>query len=246
MDGEVERRVRHGEVWLSASATGTSPDRLRALAHEALAQGSPAVHWEASEDDDEAAVDALAARAGLDRRRDILHLRRALPLEPDLVAATTPVPLRPLRPGSPDEAAWVRCNNRSFVDHPDQGRETLASLATTMAEPWFDPAGLLLADGTPPVDAGGGLDGFCWTKVHPAEGGEPARGEIYVIGIDPSASGRGLGRSLTVAGLQRLSGLGLGEALLYVESDNAPARRLYDALGFSLHAVRRVRSRAAA
>ena len=241
-------RTRHHERWLAtprsdgtAAASDARIALLGPLVARAAAEGVAAVHWET--DDDAIATDAVAGALGLDERRDVLQLRRPLPLEADLVAATTPVAVRPLRPGTADEQAWVRCNNRSFAGHPDQGAETVATLHAAMAEPWFDASGFLLADGDPGVDAGGGLDGFCWTKVHPAAGQEPARGEIYVIGIDPDAAGRSLGRSLTVAGLAHLAGTGLTGALLYVDADNAPARHLYDRLGFTLHRTRRIRSR---
>lgn len=241
-------RERNGEVW--ATTAPVAPDdeadlaaALARAADAALADAAAAFHWEA--DDPEATVDRVAAAAGLPGRRAVLQLRRPLPLEPEVVAATRPVAVRPLRPGTADEEAWVRCNNRAFAGHPDQGRESVATLHAAMRAPWFDAAGFLLADGDPPVDAGGDLDGFCWTKVHPAGGGEPERGEIYVIGIDPGAGGRGLGRSLTVAGLSHMADRGLGLALLYVDAGNAPARRLYDALGFGLHATRWVRSRVA-
>ncbi|MGI8938679.1 MAG: mycothiol synthase [Iamia sp.] len=244
-------RTRHGERWLAtepladeAAADGpevaTLVSLLEPLVERAREDGAQVVHWET--DDPEGVVDAVARALGLTRRRDILHLRRPLPLETDLVTATPQLVLRPFRPGSVDEAAWVRCNNRAFVDHPDQGHETVRSLRATMAEPWFDPAGLLLVDGEPGVDDGGHLDGFCWTRVHPAAGGEVARGEIYVIGIDPGATGRSLGRTLTVAGLDHLAQQDVPVAMLYVESDNEPARRLYDRLAFTLHHTRRVRS----
>ncbi len=254
-DGSVlaaRARTRHRERWLATPPLppDVAPDGpavaartalLAALVARAEADGATEVHWET--DDAEAPVDAIAAAVGLPVRRDVLQMRRPLPLEPDLVAAAPVVALRPLRPGTADEAAWVRCNNRSFADHPDQGQETVASLRASMAEPWFEAAGLLLADGSPPVDEGGDLDGFCWTRVHPATDEDPALGEIYVIGIDPSAGGRALGTSLTVAGLVHLAGRGTPVGLLYVEADNAPARRLYDRLGFTVHGTRRVRSR---
>ena len=44
---------------------------------------------------------------------------------------------------------------------------------------------------------------------------------------------RGLGRLLTLTGLHHLAGLGLGEVLLYVESDNTPAIATYSGLGFT-------------
>lgn len=246
-------RTRNDERWLETSPVPPHDPTtegsglpalvalLGALAERARSDGCTAVHWES--DDPPAPVDAIAAAVGLDRHRDILQLRRPLPLEPDLVADTPMARLRPLRSGTADEEAWVRVNNRSFATHPDQGRESVASLRATMAEPWFDPGGLLLAESEPGVDAGGDLDGFCWTRVHPAVGGETALGEIYVIGIDPRAGGRGLGRTLTVAGLIHLAGVGLGAAMLFVDADNAPARRLYRRLGFATHHTRRVRSR---
>ena len=83
-----------------------------------------------------------------------------------------------------------------------------------MAEPWFDPAGLLVA-----AD-GDRLLGFHWTKQH-----SPTLGEVYVVAIDPAAQGQGLGKLLTLAGLHHLAGKGVAEVLLYVESDNAPADR---------------------
>lgn len=244
-------RWRHDEAWLAttplpADAEPSGPparalaDLLLAVADAALAEGAVAVHWET--DEPEALVDPVAAAAGLDARRDILLLRRSLPLATDDVRATRPVPVRPLRPGTADEEAWVRCNNRAFAAHPDQGRETVASLRAVLLEPWFDPAGFLLAEGTPGVDAGGDLDGYCWTKVHPATASEPETGEIYVIGVDPSTGGRGLGRSLVVAGLAHLAGRGITQAMLYVDADNVAARRLYDRLGFTPAHTRRVRS----
>ena len=69
-----------------------------------------------------------------------------------------------------------------------------ANLAERMAEPWFDPAGLLVAD------AGDGLLAFHWTKQHSAE-----LGEVYVVAVDPAAQGRGLGKAVTAAGLAHLA-----------------------------------------
>ena len=129
------------------------------------------------------------------------------------------------RPGS-DEHAWLAVNARAFADHPEQGRWTMDDLRARMAEPWFDPAGFLLA-----VDAADGrLLGFHWTKVHRHD---PPFGEVYVVGVDPDAQGGGLGTALTLAGLHHLHRSGLSRVILYVESDNLPAMAVYTHLGFT-------------
>jgi mycothiol synthase len=143
--------------------------------------------------------------------------------------AAHPLPPLDLPPGvtirswrDTDAAAVVAVNGAAFAHHPEQGAMDEDNLARRMAEPWFDPAGLLIAE-----DESGVL-GFHWTKQHDAQ-----HGEVYVVGVAPAAQGRGLGRQLTLAGLHHLAGLGVDEVLLYVESDNAPAVAVYSRLGFA-------------
>jgi len=54
-----------------------------------------------------------------------------------------------------------------------------------------------------------------------------------VVGVDPGEQGSGLGRALTLAGLGYLRDRGLAQAMLYVDEDNVPAIRMYQALGFT-------------
>lgn len=166
----------------------------------------------------------LAERAGLDRRRELLQLRR--PLRDPVLPRPLPdgLRLRSFVPGQ-DEPAVVQVNNRAFAWHPEQSGWDVDELTVREAEPWFDPEGFLLA-----VDAQDRLHGFHWTKVHPG-----GLGEVYVIGVDPSYQGTGLGGALTSAGLAHLRGRELPDAMLYVESDNAAALRTYGKLGFRRH-----------
>jgi mycothiol synthase len=181
---------------------------------------------------------ALAGEFGFDRVRVLWQLRRSLTTElPDLPLPPA-VAVRAFRPG-PDDEAWLGVNARAFASHPEQGRWTLDDLRMREAQPWFDPAGFLLA--VDPADDR--LLGFHWTKVHPAEPGtgtagqRPAIGEVYVLGVDPGGHRRGLGAALTVAGLRHLRGLGLTEVLLYVDESNTAAMTLYQRLGFTAHAA---------
>lgn len=173
--------------------------------------------------------DAAAKSAGLTTVRDLLQMRRPLP-----VGEPWSVTVRPFVVGQ-DEDAWLRVNNRAFAAHPEQGEWDRPALEEVLAEPWFDPQGFLLHE----IDRR--LAGFCWTKVHPDE--RPPLGEIFVIAVDPDFGGRGLGRELTLAGLDHLCGRGLTVGMLYVDSTNAPALRMYEDLGFVVDHVHRGYSR---
>lgn len=170
----------------------------------------------------------LAARYGYGPVRELwkMRLTTAAAELPDVVLPDG-VALRAFVPGK-DEDAWLAANRAAFVHHPEQGSMTRADLEARMAEPWFDPAGFLLAE-----DRGGQLLGFHWTKVHPRHGSHPAIGEVYVVGVTPAAQGMGLGRALTVAGIKHLQQQGLHAVMLYTDADNAPAVSLYRRLGFT-------------
>jgi mycothiol synthase len=121
-----------------------------------------------------------------------------------------------------DAASLLAVNAAAFAHHPEQGGLNAAGLAARMAEPWFDPAGLILG-----FDADG-LAGFHWTKQ------VGATGEVYVIGVAPRAQGRGYGKVLLEAGLARLRHAGSTRVLLYVDSSEVVAVRMYESAGFEV------------
>jgi mycothiol synthase len=170
---------------------------------------------------------ATASALGLRAARELLQMRRSLR---DIPEAATREDIR-IRTyvGAGDDAELLRVNNAAFDWHPEQGGWTDADIAERREEAWFDPGGLFLAFDAESAD--GPLLGFHWTKIH-----GPSLGEVYVVGVDPAAQGRGLGRLLTAVGMEYLAQK-LAEAedptvMLYVESDNAAAVRTYEHLGF--------------
>ncbi|MBW0015665.1 mycothiol synthase [Mycobacterium sp.] len=180
---------------------------------------------------------ATASALGLVPVRELVQMRRTLRDVAGAVPAVPAVAIRTYR-GAADDAELLRVNNTAFANHPEQGGWTEADLAERRGEPWFDPDGLFLAFGTPGSDDAGRLLGFHWTKVH-AE--QPGLGEVYVVGVDPSAQGRGLGQALTAIGVEslarRLGGSPNPTVMLYVESDNVAALRTYERLGFTTYSV---------
>jgi mycothiol synthase len=174
-----------------------------------------------------------AASIGFAPGRRLLQMRVELPLPPAVAEAprrgdhNDPPPLRAFRPGV-DEEEWLEVNNRAFAEHPEQGGWDLDTLLSREGEGWFDPEGFLVAD------EDGRMAGSCWTKIHDTD---PPMGEIYVISVDPRLHHRGLGRALTVAGLDWLAARGLRLAMLYVDGANTAAVRLYESLGFAVDHV---------
>ena len=175
------------------------------------------------------AAKALAAKLGLRAVRELVQMRRPLAgvTHPDVPRG---VSIRTYS-GSHDDPELLRVNNAAFSWHPEQGGWTDSDLAERFAEPWFDARGLFLA-----FDERGALRGFHWTKVH-----DDRVGEVYVLGVDPAAQGRGLGRVLTAVGLdhlrQRLGSEGQAAVILYAESDNVAAIKTYESLGFRRSSV---------
>lgn len=191
-----------------------------ALATAALQEPGGVSAWSHG---DHPAARRLAVRHGLEAARSLWVLRRAMSAPLPGLEVPESVTVRGFDPADPADAeAVLRVNAAAFAHHPEQGALDAGGLAERMGESWFDPDGLLLA-----VDDSGVL-GFHWTKRHSAE-----LGEVYVVGIAPRAQGRGLGRLLTLAGLHHLVEGGSTDVLLYVESDNAPARAVYERLGFA-------------
>ncbi|BBX76136.1 mycothiol synthase [Mycobacterium shinjukuense] len=181
-----------------------------------------------------------AAALGLVPVRELIQMRRPLR---DIPEATIPDGVRIRSYAGPsDDAELLRVNNAAFAQHPEQGGWSVIQLAERQREPWFDPAGLFLAfadsSAESTTDEADRLLGFHWTKVHPDH---PGLGEVYVLGVDPSAQGRGLGTALTSIGLawlaRRLAACAEPTVLLYVESDNLAAVRTYQSLGFTTYSI---------
>lgn len=120
----------------------------------------------------------------------------------------------------------------SFLDGLDEDawgrawRQRLDRRAAGRGEPGID---LLVAEH--PED--GTVAGIATLGPERDGEGEGARGELWMINVDPGSWGRGVGSALLGEVEARLAVRGFGEAVLWVVAGNTRARRFYQARGWS-------------
>ena len=179
------------------------------------------------------AAQAIAASLKLERLWSNLLMSKPLG---ETQPVTSKYPIRTFIPGL-DNQAFLDLNNKVFADYPDQGGWSEDDLKVRVNESWFDDKGFFVAEDR------GELIGFCWTKIHGAhthshsggddDHGHEALGEIYVLAVNPDYKGQGVGRDLTITGINYLKYQGLNNVMLYVGVENKPAFKLYKSLGFN-------------
>lgn len=217
-DGDV---VGYGQLDGASLEVAAKADAVPALLDAAVPTAPTDGLWVWSHGKRSPLAPALADR-GFERARVLHRMHRPLRAEPEVRPLPPGVVVRAFVPGQ-DEQEWLRVNAAAFADHPEQGSWGIGDVLAREAEPWFDPAGFLLAE------RDGRLVGFHWTKIH-ADGS----GEVYVLGVDPSAQGLRLGPALLDRGLAYLAARGCPEVLLYVDDSNSTAVQLYERSGFAI------------
>lgn len=173
----------------------------------------------------EAADETVARGLGMIPTRTLYQMRRPLPTGMEVTIDTRSIVV------GADDAGWLDVNNRAFAGHGEQGGWTVEALRRRQAAQWFE------ADDVRVHEIDGRIAAFCWTKVHPATTVDPVLGEIYVIAVHPDHHGLGLGRQMTLAGLEHLTRRGITAGMLWVDADNTAAVGLYTKLGFSIAAT---------
>ena len=179
------------------------------------------------------AAKAIAASLKLERLWSNLLMSKSLG---EIQSVVSKYPIRTFIPDL-DNQAFLSLNNKVFANYPDQGGWSEDDLRVRLNEEWFQKEGFFVAEDK------GGLIGFCWTKIHGAhthshsgedyDHGHDALGEIYVLAVNPDYKGQGVGRDLTITGLNYLKYQGLNNVMLYVGVENKPAFNLYKSLGFN-------------
>ncbi|MGI9171104.1 MAG: mycothiol synthase [Candidatus Nanopelagicus sp.] len=177
----------------------------------------------------------LAQSNNFQRVRTVLQMSKQLDQITPVRLVDPNIKVRSFLP-SLDDQAWLQLNNKVFANHPEQGNWSLNDLKLRQKEDWFDEAGFFIAEKE------NKMIGFVWTKIHGStthahddqqSHDHAAIGEIYITGVDPDFEGIGLGKALTITGLNYLKYQGIENGLLYVDEENTSALALYKSLGFS-------------
>ena len=174
------------------------------------------------------AATALAAAAGLVVTRELYVMSRPLTAE-DAVDPVLPqgFSVRPFEPGVDDEH-WAALNAAAFASHPEQGQMSRADFDALTREPWFAADDLRLAYATS-GERQGELAGFTWVKT--VQEGNTTETELYVLGVDPTFAGIGLGAALLGETLRQMATHRPNRITLYVDGDNTNAVALYARAG---------------
>ncbi|MDR1238076.1 MAG: mycothiol synthase [Propionibacteriaceae bacterium] len=220
VDGELAAYLQYDPRYDSAQLVVDPQYRRQGLATALLKRAGRVPVWAFH---DIPAAQGLAERVGYLPGRSLLVMAAdidELKRPREIPEPTTPrLGVRPYRPS--DLAELVAVNAAAFAHHPEQGQQTASDFQALMAEEWFDPTGLLLGfDG----DA---LVGFHWTKLH-----DKLNGEVYVLGVAPTAQGKGYGRALLTAGIEHLGETGVDSVFLYVDEAEKKPVKLYKLAGF--------------
>jgi mycothiol synthase len=180
------------------------------------------------------AAHTLAASFNFEKIRTVIQMSKSLTDIQPLPIIDKKIIIRSFLPGI-DSDDWLDLNNRVFKDHPEQGGWQISDLNHRLSEEWFDEKGFFIVEKNKQVIAS------TWTKVHgehshdhgsEASHAHPAIGEIYITAVDPAYAGLGIGKMLTITALNYLKSTGITNAVLYVDSKNERAMKLYKELNF--------------
>ena len=199
---------------------GAGDALLREVYERGRAAGLDVLQVDVAESE-EARREAFAKR-GWVHVRTHLHLRRE-----GTERANAPVPdgMTLRLAGPADAPAVTDVQNTAFTGswgYAPNTSEEIAYRIFELPELRPDPVVLLEEDGA--------LVGYCWCHRE----AEDAPGIVGMVGVLPGRQGQGLGRAVTGAGMDALLDLGSPGLEITVDSENPPAIRVYESLGFVL------------
>jgi mycothiol synthase len=123
---------------------------------------------------------------------------------------------------------WLRLFNAAFADHATPLQLDQRIVDGLLADPDIDDADTIVVEELATSE----LVGFCGTDPQRRDGALGTHAELWSIGVRPDRQGRGLGRQLVRAGVERVRSIGIHGVGLSVNARNAGAVNLYESEGF--------------
>ena len=242
--------IGEGELDLVVRPTERGKGIGRALLRTLLASDEASTELRAWAHGENPAATALLRSAGFEPVRELLRLALDPAALDQAIGAARRLPegfeVRAYSPGAEGHADqaddWVRVNAAAFASHPEQGQMSRADFDALTREPWFAADDLRLAYATS-GERQGELAGFTWVKT--VQEGNTTETELYVLGVDPTFAGIGLGAALLGETLRQMAPHRPNRITLYVDGDNTNAVALYARAGFGVEQRSMQYSRAA-
>ncbi len=208
--------VAGGEHW----GGGVGDALLGETMARARSAGLSVVHVDVQEADEERR--RTYSERGWRHVRTHLHLTRA-----SAVRANAPVPegMSVRQAERRDAQAITDLQNAAFTGSWGYAPNNVAEIEYRV----FDQP-MLRPDPVALLEEAGQVVGYCWCHRE----AEPGPGVVGMVGVPPGRQGQGLGQAITGAGIDGLLDLGASPIEITVDSENPPAIRVYEGLGFVL------------
>ena len=188
--------------------------------------GAKVAHVNIAEDN--AVARSVLSRLGFECVRRFLELRLDMARVQDRDIEQAALACCHLQPGEEDRLTQLQ--NSAFAGTWGYNPNTVEEIVYRTSLSDCSPEDIVLA-----YD-GDRVAGYCWSGV--VCEGETATderpGRIFMLGVTPDYRGKGIGRSVLLAGLAHLKSKGLRVAELTVDSGNKTACALYWSIGFEV------------
>ncbi len=232
----VEPELNIGRVLVGLASVDDCPDILDALLSDGIERASELADLDRFEihvavrENEPAVINGILKSADFDVVRTVLKMRvdvGMLSLRHSIVPDSST--LREADMLDEAEAAAVTdLHNACFVDSwgfsPNTVDEIVGRAVIDAERNGFAPILVVESEET------GTLGAYIWITLNDGDG------RVEMVGVSPELRGAGLGWTIFNAGVERLIANGATTLVLDVDSENPPARRIYESVGYRTYA----------
>ena len=232
----VEPELNIGRVLVGLASTEQSPDVLNALLADGIERATEVSDLDRFEihvavrENEPAIISDILSSAGFEVVRIVLKMRvevGMLALRHSTVPRGSTLREADMLDGA-EAAAVTDLHNACFVDSwgfsPNTVDEIVGRAVIDAERNGFAPILVVESQET------GELEAYIWITL---TGGD---GRVEMVGVSPNLRGTGLGWTIFNAGVERLISNGATALVLDVDSENPPARRIYESVGYRTYA----------